>query len=424
MAVAPNTFSLRDCGLKLDSVSDLEAHVAPLKSPNTVTHLDLSGNTLGAPACASLAPLLSSQTSLVSADLHDIFTSRLLEEIPPALSSLLTALLSCPKLETIDLSDNAFGLNTKDPLVSFLSQHTPLRHLILNNNGMGPIGGAAIAKALTDLAAKKMKARVEGKAVPNLEGIVCGRNRLENGSMAAWAEMYTAHSSGIRSVKMTQNGIRQEGISHLLTKGLGECHGLEVLDMQDNTFTIVGATALASVVEKWTALRELGVGDDLLGGRGAVKLFEKLVEGKNQKTEVLRLQYNDIDARGVKALLHAARTALPALRRVELNGNKFSEEDPSIEGLAELLSERREEKGQDDDPKDYWGIDELDELESEDEEDEDDKAEIEEEEEEEEKIDYGERVLKEADQAEGEKVTEKKDREVDDLAEKLGRTEL
>lgn len=290
---------------------------------------------------------------------------------------------------------------------------------------MGPIGGAAIAKALTDLATKKAEARKQGnKDVPDLESIVCGRNRLENGSMAAWAEMYAAHAQGIKSVKMTQNGIRQEGISHLLTKGLGECKGLEVLDMQDNTFTFMGATALAGVIGKWTELRELGVGDDLLGGRGAVKLFETFAEGKNQRVEVLRLQYNDIDARGVKALLHAAKTALPALRRVELNGNKFSEEDPSIESLSELLSERKEEKGKDHDPDEHWGIDELDELESEDEEDEGDEAEVEEQEEEEEKVDYGERVLKEADEAEGEKVTQKKDGEVDELAEKLGKTEL
>lgn len=423
MAAPPTTFSLRDKGLKLDSASDLEAHISLLKSSNTITHLDLSGNTLGAPACTALAPLLSSQSSLVSADLHDIFTSRLLEEIPPALSSLLTALLSCPKLETIDLSDNAFGLNTKDPLVSFLSQHTGLRHLILNNNGMGPIGGAAIAKALTALATKKAAAHAEGKTVPDLESIVCGRNRLENGSMAAWAEMYAAHAKGIKSVKMTQNGIRQEGISHLLIKGLGNCHGLEVLDMQDNTFTITGATALASVIGNWTVLRELGVGDDLLGGRGGVKLFEKLAEGNNQKTEVLRLQYNDIDARGLKALLHAAKTALPTLRRVELNGNKFLEEDPAIEGLAELLSERKDEKGKDSEQEDYWGIDELDELESEESEDEGDEAGAEEEEEEE-KVDYGERVLNEAGEAEGEKVPQENDSEVDKLAEKLGKTEL
>ncbi|KAL9109143.1 MAG: hypothetical protein Q9227_006234 [Pyrenula ochraceoflavens] len=436
-----STFSLRNKGLKLDTSSDLDTHCSRLKTPNSITHLDLSGNTLGAPFCASLAPLLSSQTTLLSADLHDIFTSRLLEEIPPALSSLLTALLQCPKLSTIDLSDNAFGLNTKDPLVDFLSKHTPLQHLILNNNGMGPIAGAAIAQALTQLSTRKAESRKARDAsssssssssseIPGLESIVCGRNRLENGSMAAWATMYTAHAEHIKSVKMTQNGIRQEGISHLLQNGLRACTSLEILDMQDNTFTLLGASALADAVGEWPNLQELGVGDDLLGARGAVKVFEALGKGRNKKTEVLRLQYNDIDAKGVKALVQAVKDkdSLPVLRRVELNGNKFSEDDASIEALAEILSERKDEHGKDDDPEDHWGIDELDELEEEsDEEDEGEEGEEKDEDvekEEEEQVDYGEKVLKEADEAETEKVPLEKDPEVDELAEKLGKTAL
>ncbi|KAI1623072.1 hypothetical protein EDD37DRAFT_456538 [Exophiala viscosa] len=420
--MAGETFSLAGKGLKLDTKEDLEKHIQPLAESSKVTHIDLSGNTLGVDACAALAPILSSKTTLQSADLHDIFTSRLLEEIPPALSSLLTALLKCPNLHTIDLSDNAFGLKTKDPLVDFLAKHVPLKHLILNNNGMGPIAGTSIAEALITLAERKQAARKEGKDVPDLESIVCGRNRLENGSMPAWAKAYEAHKSGIKSVKMTQNGIRSEGISHLISSGLSHCDSLEVLDMQDNTFTFQGARALAKAVEGWSGLKELGVGDDLLGGRGAIKVFEALGEGNNEKIEILRLQYNDINPAGVKALLQAAKDALPKLRRVELNGNKFEEEDPSIEGLAELLSERKDEAGKDDDAEDHWGLDELDELEGEDS-DEEEEEELEEEEEDEEEQDKArEKLLKEDDEAEEQPVTQKKDAEVDDLASKLEKT--
>ncbi|KIV77652.1 hypothetical protein PV11_09439 [Exophiala sideris] len=417
--MAGETFSLAGKGLKLDTKEDLEKHIQPLAKSSNVTHIDLSGNTLGVAACAALAPILSSKRTLQSADLHDIFTSRLLEEIPPALSSLLTALLECPNLHTIDLSDNAFGLKTKDPLVDFLSKHVPLKHLILNNNGMGPIAGTSIADALITLAERKAVARKDGKEVPDLESIVCGRNRLENGSMPAWAKAYEAHKSGIKSVKMTQNGIRSEGISHLISSGLSHCDSLEVLDMQDNTFTFQGARALAKALEGWSGLKELGVGDDLLGGRGAIKVFEALGEGNNEKIEILRLQYNDINPAGVKALLQAAKDALPKLRRVELNGNKFEEEDPSIESLAELLSERKDEAGKDEDPDDHWGLDELDELEGEDSDEED---EGEEEEEEEEQEEAREKLVKEADEAEDQPVTQKKDAEVDDLASQLEKT--
>ncbi|EXJ74608.1 uncharacterized protein A1O5_02905 [Cladophialophora psammophila CBS 110553] len=419
---ASSTFSLAGKGLKIDTKEDLEKHIDLLTSSSAVTHIDLSGNTLGVSACAALAPILASKPTLQSADLHDIFTSRLLDEIPPALSSLLNAFLECPNLHTIDLSDNAFGLNTKDPLVDFLSKHIPLKHLVLNNNGMGPLAGTAIAEALITLAERKEAARREGKDVPHLESIVCGRNRLENGSMPAWAKAYEAHRIGIKSVKMTQNGIRPEGISHLISSGLSKCENLEVLDMQDNTFTLKGAHALAKALSGWSNLKELGVGDDLLGARGAIKVFESFSGGGNERVEILRLQYNDITPAGVKTLLRAAKHDLPRLRRVELNGNKFEEEDPSIEELAVLLSDRKDELGKGEDPEDHWGLDDLDELEGEEEEEEEEEAEEEEEEEEEDEL--AERVLKEAEEAEEEEVAEEKDKEVDELAKALEKTHV
>ena len=419
--MSDTTFSLAGKGLKLDSKEDIEKHIQPLIESTNVKHIDFSGNTLGVSACQALAPVLSSKSTLESADLHDIFTSRLLKEIPPALSSLLTALLECPNLHTIDLSDNAFGLNTKDPLVDFLCKHTPLKHLILNNNGMGPIAGTSIAEALTRLAQIKTEAKKEGKDVPELESIVCGRNRLENGSMTAWAKAYEAHKSGVRSVKMTSNGIRPEGISHLITAGLSKCSRLEVLDMQDNTFTFNGATVLAAALPGWSNLTELGVGDALLRARGAVKVFQALGSGQTKKVEVLRLEFNDINPVGVKALLQAAKDGLPQLRRVELNGNKFDEEDDSVEGLSELLSERKDEQGQHSDPENHWGVGDLDELEGEDseEEEEDEVAE-----EEEEEAGEREKMLADADKAEDQPVSQKKDEDVDELADIMKKTEI
>lgn len=418
-------FSIAGKGLKLDSKEDIEKHAQPLIDSAEYTSIDLSGNTLGVNACAALAPLLQKQSKLQFADLHDIFTGRLVEEIPPALNDLLIALLSCQQLTTIDLSDNAFGLKTKEPLVDFLAKHVPLQHLILNNNGMGPIAGASIAEALTNLAKKKDAARKDGKAVPDLESVVCGRNRLENGSMEAWAEAYRAHS-GMKSVKMTQNGIRPEGISLLISNGLSACKNLEVVDLQDNTFTNTGATALARTLSKWSHLKELGVGDSLLGARGSVKVFEALAAGHNKKLEILRLEFNDITPSGVKALLRAAQEGLPALRRVELNGNKFEEEDSAVEDLAVLLSERKDERGSSEDPEDHWGIGDLDELEGEDEEEEEEEQEEEEGEGEEgeEGESKREKTLKEADQAEEAAVPLEKDAEVDALADMLGKTKV
>lgn len=421
--MAPKIFSLDGKSLKLDTAEDIEAHVKPLLEDTAYTEVHLGGNTFGISASERLATVLATQKNLEVADLADIFTGRLLSEIPSALSALLNALLEIPTLHTVNLSDNAFGLNTQAPLVDFLERAVPLRHLILNNNGLGPNAGTLIANALTKLAERKEEARKEGKDVPLLESIVCGRNRLENGSMAAWAIAYKAHAKGIRSVKMTQNGIRQEGISLLLKEGLSHATALEVVDLQDNTFTNLGSTALAGVIQGWTSLRELGVGDCLLSARGGIKVAQALAAGKNQKVETLRLQYNDINAEGVKQFLFASKTALPALRRVELNGNKFQEDDGNVEELRDLLEKRKEEHGSDEDPEDSWGVDELDELEEDDEEDEDDEQD-EEEEEEEEKRHLADKTLKETVRAEDEPVAQKKDAAVDELADALSKTGL
>ena len=241
--------------------------------------------------------------------------------------------------------------------------------------------------------------------------------------MGAWAKAYTAHR-GVREVKMVQNGIRQEGITHLLKDGLSHASQLRVLDLQDNTFTALGARALSDVVGGWTQLQELGVGDCLLSRRGGVMLGKALQEGNNAKLEVLRLQFNEIDAKGVKGLADA-HEKLPALRRVELNGNRFSEDDEGVEKLREVLEARKEKAdGVDEDGEECWGLDELDELEDESDEEEEEGAESGGEEEGVEVEEKAAREVVAAQQAEEENVPLEDDKSVNDLADALGKTQI
>jgi Ran GTPase-activating protein 1 len=247
--------------------------------------------------------------------------------------------------------------------------------------------------------------------------------------MAAWAKAYAAHP-GVKEVKMVQNGIRQEGITHLLSQGLSHVSQIQTLDLQDNTFTATGAKALSDVVGSWTELKELGVGDCLLSGRGGIALASALQKGNNPKLEVLRLQYNEINAKGVKGI-HDAHSNLPALRRVELNGNQFDEEDEFLDKLRVILDERREKAdGVGEDDENYWGLDELDDLEEpsdEEDEDEDVYEAARASEEEEEGVEVEEKAARElvsAQQAEEENVAEENDKNVDELADALAKTEI
>ena len=316
-----------------------------------------------------------------------------------------------------------------------------------------------IATALTELAEKKEKARNEVKkgnenkeskesnkskegaeskesdqnsSTPHLETVICGRNRLENGSMQAWAGAFAANTK-VRTVRLPQNGIRPAGLATLIGDGLAKTEELHLLDLQDNTMTSEGARALAASLPAWRQLKELGVGDCLLGPRGSEWVVKALARGDNRALEVLRLQYNEMRAKGVKDLADAM-DRIPRLRRVELNGNQFDEEDEGAEELRLSLGKRKEagidgvqEKGEND-----WGLDDLDDLEEPDEDEEDDDEGADSEAESEEDIkkddinmtDKIKKDLKTTDEAENENVAEEQDKKVDELADQLGKTGL
>lgn len=410
------TFDLSGKQLKLNTADDIKPHLEPLTKSSSFTAIHFNGNTIGIAAAEHFATVLATQKELEYVNFADIFTGRLLSEIPQALEALLGALVQLPKLNTVDLSDNAFGLNLVGPLVKFLKSHVPLQHLVLNNNGMGPIAGAQIADSLTELAARKTEARKDGKTIPDLESIVCGRNRLEAGSMEAWAKAY-ASLGKVKSVKMTQNGIRIEGIDTLLRKGLANCKELEVLDLQDNTFTVIGGKALAAVVQEWPNINTIGTSDCLVTARGFKYVVRALAEGKNKKLHTFRSQFNEVDAKGVEQLVAATeKGGLPELRRVELNGNRFEEDDANVEKLKSILDERRDAAGAEEDDE-SWGLDELDELE----EPSDDEEEEEDDDDEDETAKVAEKVTADADLAESEPVAQTADTDVDDLADALGK---
>ena len=84
----------------------------------------------------------------------------------------------------------------------------------------------------------------------------------------------------------------------------------------------LGARALAEVIAQWGELTELGVSDSLLSSRGMVLVGEAMQKGGSKNLQTLRLQYDEIDTKGLQALLAALKAgALPSLGRVELNGN-------------------------------------------------------------------------------------------------------
>jgi Ran GTPase-activating protein 1 len=271
------------------------------------------------------------------ADFADIFTGRLISEIPTALSALCDSLIDKEHLVEVNLSDNAFGGRSVDPIVPFLSKNPSFQIFRLNNNGLGPEGGTVIADALRDNAAVRKAIPAEKRS--NLRILVCGRNRLEDGSASAWAGAFAAHGTLVE-VRMPQNGIRMAG-SAALAEGLAKNAGLELLDLQDNTLSQPGDQAFANALPSWPDLHTLNFSDCVLSEEGEVpQVIEALAKGSNPRLRILQLQNDNLENSAVATLAQAIGTHLKAVTRIEFQENDAEEDDPGIEILRENLLAR------------------------------------------------------------------------------------
>lgn len=332
-------FSLAGQELKLDTAEDAAPHVAQLveHAQRGVVAVHLSGNTLGPGAAQAFASVLSTCTALRTADLSDIFTGRLISEIPTALAALCTALASLlppgGALEEVDLSDNAFGGRSVDPLVPLLEGAHALRVLRLNNNGLGPEGGAVVAAAL----ARGAREAARHGELSQLRVLVCGRNRLEDGSAPHWARALAAHGH-LREVRMVQNGIRMRGLETLVREGLAHNPQLRILDLQDNTATLRGAKAVADTLARWPHLVDLELSETLLRPKGGQLIIDALAATRHASLARLGLAFCELSPANLRALAGVVYShAWPALASININGNSAEEDGPELTALRTAL---------------------------------------------------------------------------------------
>ncbi|CCH60594.1 hypothetical protein TBLA_0D00860 [Henningerozyma blattae CBS 6284] len=365
-------FSIQGKALKLTSEDDIKPILEDLSKLEIVKKIDFSGNTIGIEASKELAKFINSNDSILlnieEINFADLYTSRLVDEVVESLTALLPVLLKCKKLTILNLSDNAFGLRTIDQLENYITHAIHLKHLLLSNNGMGPFAGERIGKALFHLAQNKESAKT-----PYLETFICGRNRLENGSALYLALGLKAHKDGLKVVKLYQNGIRPKGVSTLLNYGLQYNKSLEILDLQDNTFTSSASLILAKVLPIWkSTLIELNLNDCLLKTAGSDAVFKVVKENTFPNLKTLKFEYNEMSQETLENYLIPSieGTSLPVLEHLEINGNRFEEDSEPLDVLQAKFEDLE--------------LDDLEEVDSDEDEDNEDE---EEEEDEEEKMD-------------------------------------
>jgi Ran GTPase-activating protein 1 len=350
--------------LKITTADDAKPIIDSIHANASATSITLSGNTFGTAACAAIADALASLKSLRSANLSDIFTTRLQTEVPPSIAEFTKALTGNTAFEELNLSDNAVGKDGVAAFISLFKTNPDLKHLHINNCGLGSRGATVLARGLVasqgfsdEHVRLAIPSLVDDESVPPssssspscdatvserklaLQTLVAGRNRLENIGASALARALHDVTSLTR-LEIPQNGILPEGIA-ALSEALAKNTNLQELNLNDNTIKPAGAVALAAALTSLPNLRRLNLGDCMLGSQGVITIAKALASaGASRVLEVLDLSYCDIDDAAAKVLADAVRQQ-PNLLRLELNGNAIKAK--GLEAINEALGDERDD---------------------------------------------------------------------------------
>ncbi|OBZ70972.1 Ran GTPase-activating protein 1 [Grifola frondosa] len=342
-SVNSRIFDLRGRKLRLDTREDIEPYFKDI-DVEKVEEVYLSDNTIGVSAAQALGERLSSMKTLKVAGLSDIFVSRSIEEVPDALTAICNALKDAARLVDLDLSNNAFGGRAVYPLVPLLTHNRAIQVLKLHNNGLGPEGGAVVAKALLE-AARLSSAQGQPSS---LRVIICGRNRLEDHAAHTWGQALAAHEN-LQKVKMVNNGFREDGF-RAIVHGLAKCRDLRYLSLRDNLSRNVSTNpALDDSERGWHAivdllsfakqLQFLDLSDCGLDVLGSAAISRALASGTQSKLQTLLLENNDMTGAVYGDLADAVLHHLPSLATLSLACNDDLEHE-SVVAMTESLEDR------------------------------------------------------------------------------------
>uniref|UniRef100_A0A4W5L7G7 Ran GTPase activating protein 1b n=1 Tax=Hucho hucho TaxID=62062 RepID=A0A4W5L7G7_9TELE len=351
--------SYKGQGLKLDNelVREIEEYQG-------LRALRLEGNTVGVEAAQAIAKALECKDQLQSCHWSDMFTGRLRSEIPTALRSLGSALMTAgARLRELDLSDNAFGPDGVKGIETLLKSSVchSLRELRLNNCGMGIGGGKILAAALTECHEQSSALGAPLK----LKVFIAGRNRLENEGATALALAFQLMGS-LEEVHMPQNGINHAGVTALATVLLPNCLPScinKVLFYEFSSFIMIFSPLCPQALRHLRTVQVINFGDCLVRSEGAIALSAVLREGLPTLKE-LNLSFGEITEAAALVLAQAVQDK-PHLEKLDLNGNCLGEE--GCEALketmdrADILASLSDDEGEPDDDDEEEEEDEEDE---------------------------------------------------------------
>uniref|UniRef100_A0A8C7CVR8 Ran GTPase activating protein 1b n=1 Tax=Oncorhynchus kisutch TaxID=8019 RepID=A0A8C7CVR8_ONCKI len=264
--------SYKGQGLKLDNTESVKELVREIEEYQGLRALRLEGNTVGVEAAQAIAKALECKDQLQSCHWSDMFTGRLRSEIPTALRSLGSALMTAgARLRELDLSDNAFGPDGVKGIETLLKSSAchSLQELRLNNCGMGIGGGKILAAALTECHEQSSALGAPLK----LKVFQAGRNRLENEGATALALAFQVQTNGHKLCSLEVHMCVCGWITHSCLI-VHSC--FQELNLSFGEITEAAALVLAQAVQDKPHMEKLDLNGNCLGEEGCEALKETM----------------------------------------------------------------------------------------------------------------------------------------------------
>jgi len=247
--------------------------------------------------------------TLLSLNIADSIARRPEKEALASLQHLCDCFEEAPKLESIDISDNALGAKGVLVAKKLLSNKTEqLKRVSFRNNGLNYEAMKVVAEILL------------GDAKSSTLKVIHISNNLLESAGAIEAAYLVEKCPSLEEFEMTSTRVGREG-SVAISKALGTCPSLRTINVSDNTFGEEGAEALADVLKEcdsleYAIMRDLSVEDD-----GMILILNALCESA-PNLKVLDISTNELTEDSAEAIARVLKTK-GSLEKVIVDENEL-----------------------------------------------------------------------------------------------------
>ncbi|KDO26104.1 hypothetical protein SPRG_08465 [Saprolegnia parasitica CBS 223.65] len=302
------------------------ALLAPFEASSSFYRISLRDKSYSLDAAKVLATFLKTiPDGLRVADLADMIAGRPEDEALEVLETVCQALHGHQLVE-IDLSDNALGEKGIRRCFGVLERQLHLERLYLCNNGLSAESAQVVADVLL----------FRGKDTPStLKTFHFYNNMSGDGGAKALATLLPA-CQHLEDLRFSTTRAQREGC-RVFAAALGSLRTLKRVDLSDNTFGAEGAIVLAKGLGLQSHLEVLNLRDASIGDDGLIAISEALIANMVSGIRVLDVSGNDLTEASMAALARLVQ-ALPQLEELRIEENEITSSGAQV--LARVLQKK------------------------------------------------------------------------------------